>query len=189
MHVELWLTKSELAGAIKREKNTQFAARMRGVLLALRGRTSKEAADDLSVAPRSVQTWVQRYNKHGLEGLPDRPRPGQPKRLTPEQESLVAAWLEAGPDLDTDGVVAWRGRVIVEKINRHFKLEPKRRLTLAGAYALMHRLGYEPLRPRPFHPKRDGAAQESFKKDAPLFWKNSDARTPARSSRSGSRTR
>jgi transposase len=187
MHVEPWLTTSELAGAIKRQKDATLATRMRGVLLALRGRTSKEAADDLSVAPRSIQTWVQRYNKEGLEGLPDKPRPGQPKRLTPEQESLVAAWLGAGPDLDTDGVVAWRGRVIVEKINRHFKLE--RTLTLAGAYALMHRLGYEPLRPRPFHPKRDLAGQESFKKDAPLFSRNSAATTPARSSRSGSKTR
>ena len=64
-----------------------------------------------------------------------------------------------------------------------------RTLTLAGVYALMHRLGYEPLRPRPFHPKRDLAAQESFKKEAPLFSKNSGATTPARSSRSGSKTR
>ena len=185
MHVEKWHTKDELKKLIRKEKSGKIATRLRGVLLALDGRTNKEAAADLGVAPRSIQTWVQRYNAEGVKGLPDKPRSGQPKRLTPEQEQEVAAWLEAGPDLATDGVVAWCGRAITAKIVRTFRCK----LTLAGAYGIMHRLGYEPLRPRPFHPQMDPAKQESFKKDTPLLSNNYGGRTRPPSSRSGSRTR
>lgn len=52
MHVESRHTKEELAALIRKEKNTKVATRMRGVLLAMRGRTNKEIGLDLSVAPR-----------------------------------------------------------------------------------------------------------------------------------------
>jgi len=35
---------------------------------------------------------------------------------------------------------------------------------LSGVYALLHRLGYRCLMPRPRHPKADSQAQEAFKK-------------------------
>lgn len=189
MHVELRHTKDELAALIRSEKNARLATRLRAVLLALKGRTHKEIADDLGVSPRSVQYWVERYNapgsKGGVDALRDRPRPGQPKKLTPHEEHTLVAWLEEGPDLERDGVVAWRGPVLADKINAHFG----KRFSLSGAYALLHRLGFEPLRPRPIHRQADRAAQEEFTKAAPLFWSRSAASIPARSSRSGSRTR
>jgi transposase len=189
MHVESWQTKDELAAMIRGEKDARVATRLRAVLLALKGRTHREISDDLAVSPRSVQSWVERYNasgaKGGVDALRDRPRPGQPKRLTPDEEHTLVAWLEKGPDLERDGVVAWRGPTLVDKIHAHFG----KRFSLSGAYALLHRLGFEPLRPRPIHRKADRAAQEEFRKAAPLFWSRSAATTPGRSSRSGSRTR
>lgn len=189
MHVESWHSRDELAVLIRGEKDAGVATRLRAVLLALKGRTNKEIADDLSVSPRSVQSWVERYNAPGSTGgvdaLRDRPRPGQPKKLTPKEEHTLVAWLEAGPDLERDGLVAWRGPALVHKINAHFG----KKFSLSGAYALLHRLGFEPLRPRPIHRKADPAAQEEFTKTAPLFWSRSGVKSPGRSSRCGSRTR
>lgn len=185
MHVEPRHTREELAALIRKEKNAKVATRMRGILLAMRGRTNKEIGEDLSVASRSTQNWVRSYNARGIEGLRDRPRPGQPKKLSPAEEQKLIEWLEKGPDLEHDGVVAWRGTNLARKIEKHFG----KKFSLSGAYSLLHRLGYEPLRPRPIHRKADLAAQEEFKKAAPLFWTSSAATTPARSSRSGGRTR
>jgi hypothetical protein len=53
----------------------------------------------------------------------------------------------------------------------------------------LHRLGFEPLRPRPRHPKADPAAAERFKKTSPAAPPRSPAPTPASGSRCGSRTR
>jgi len=40
-----------------------------------------------------VQEWVHQYNQGGPEALVDKPKPGQPKVLTPEQEAEVVKWL------------------------------------------------------------------------------------------------
>lgn len=185
MHVEPRHGTDELAVLIKRERDARVATRLRAVLLAARGRGHTEIARALAVSPRSVQEWVRRYNRAGVEGLRDRPRPGQPKKLRPHQEAQVVRWLNQGPDLERDGAVAWRGPSIAGKIEEHFG----KKFSLSGAYALLHRLGFEPLRPRPIHRKADLGAQEEFKKRAPLFSTGSGARTRGGSSRSGSRTR
>jgi transposase len=39
--------------------------------------------------------------------------------------------------------------------------------SLQATYDLLHRLGFEPLRPRPAHPKGDPAARTAFKKASP----------------------
>jgi len=63
------------------------------------------------------------------------------------------------------------------------------KLSLSAAYEALHRLGYEPLRPRPIHRKSDPKAQEEFKKTAPFFLKTLRREHPGGSLRSGSRTR
>ncbi len=59
----------------------------------------------------------------------------------------------------------------------------------AAVYFLLHRLGYEPLDPRPRHIKADPAAQEEFKRKSTTGSARSPAPTPTSGSRSGSRTR
>lgn len=75
--------------------------------------------------------------------------------------------------------------MLADKINEYFG----KRFSLSGAYAVLHRLGFAPLRPRPIHRKADLAAQEAFKKSAPLLRTRSVATTAAGSSRSGSKTK
>lgn len=185
MHVEPTHTRAELEKRVRCEKDARVAARLRAVLLAMKGRTHTEIAGDLCVSPRSVQEWVRRYNQEGLAALPDKSRPGQPKKLTSQEEAQVTKWLETGPDLGRDKTVGWRGSIVNEKINAHFG----KKFSLSGAYALMHRLGFEPLRPRPIHRHADPAKQEEFKKSAPLLSGHSGVKTRAGSSRSGGRTR
>ena len=44
----------------------------------------------------------------GLDGLANRRVAQRPWRLTPEQMTTLATWVEAGPDAEKDGVVRWR---------------------------------------------------------------------------------
>ncbi|MCC6970176.1 MAG: helix-turn-helix domain-containing protein [Phycisphaerales bacterium] len=51
----------------------------------------------LNSARRTAQQWIQWYNREELDALRDAPRPGQPRKLTTEQESRLCAWIDAGP--------------------------------------------------------------------------------------------
>lgn len=183
MHVEPRLTITELQSLIRKEKLARLANRFRAILLAIRGRTAKEVAHDLCVSPRSVQEWVRRFNEGGPEALNDRPKPGQPRRLTHDQEIEVVRWMDDGPD--DPGLSSWSGPLIRDRIEEHFG----KPMSLAGAYKLLHRLGYEPLRPRPQHRKSDPEAMRAWEQRAPFLSGASAPRTPTKKSRSGSKTR
>lgn len=184
MHVEPRHTILELEKLAKGETSARVAVRIRAVVLAKRGRDAPTIAQDLGRSRRAVQQWVRWYNEEGLDALRDAPRSGQPKKLTPAQEAQLCAWLDAGPDLDA-GESARRG----PEVHRHIQREFGVKYSLAGAYAVLHRLGYSALRPRPCHRKADAAAQAQFTKAAPLLSRGSGGTTRARSSKSGTRTR
>jgi len=45
--------------------------------------TYRQIATATGISRRALQYWVQRYREEGSAGLPDRPRPGAPKKVTP----------------------------------------------------------------------------------------------------------
>ena len=76
-----------------------------------------------------------------------------------------------------------------EDIRRILRREFGVARSLQAVYDLLHRLGFEPLRPRPRHPEADPAAQDRFKKASPAGSPRSPRPAPGSGSRSGSRTR
>jgi transposase len=112
---------------------------------------------------QTLRDWVHRYNAEGLAGLANRRAPARRRRLAPDQMAELAAWVEAGPDPDQDGVVRWRRQDLQRRIRAAFGVEVHERTV--SKY--MARLGYRRLSVRPRHPKADPAAQDAFKKASP----------------------
>lgn len=162
MRVEAHDTPAELKAAIRRISDADDRDRVRMVLHARAGQTSVAIAQRLGCTDRVVRKWVRRYNEGGLSGLRDLPRSGQPRRLDPTREEEVRARLDAGAQ-PQDGVCTLRG----EDVRRILEAEFGARYSLSGTYALLHRLGYSSLAPRPRHPKADTAAQAEFEKNTP----------------------
>lgn len=174
----------ELNELAKRWQGTRAWIRVRAILLSRRGRTAAEVAEALGCCLRSVRQWLAIYRDRGAAALVDRPRPGRPPLLDPAEEGRLRARLDAGPTPD-DGVCTLRGadvrRILAEEFDARYTVE--------GVYALLHRLGYSSLAPRPRHRKADPEAQEAFKKGLPSGSPPSSMPTPASGSRSSSRTR
>ena len=149
------------------------------------GRTAAAVAAEVLLSERQVYAWVARYNADGAAALADRARPRpQGAALGRPTAARLKAPGSAGPT-EADGVCALRG----EDVRRILRDEFGVVRSLQAVYDLLHRLGFEPLRPRPRHPGADPAAQEAFKKASPAASPRSRRPTPASGSRSGSRTR
>lgn len=164
---------------VRAEGNAKQRDRYRVVLLAGQGigdRTDpprEQIAEHVGRSRQFVDEWIGRYRRGGIDALKPRKQPGATPKLTPEQQQELRAMLDAGPSPE-EGLAAYNGPILRQKIEERFG----KVYSLAGLYALLHRLGYNDLMPRTTHPDTDPAAQETFKK----------RRSPRRSNRPGRST-
>jgi transposase len=184
MHVADHLGPDELGALAADEPAKRPYLRIRAVILAVEGRTAVAISRALGCSRRAVQNWIAAYNAAGSESSHDRPRPGRPKFFPDRKLDELRARLDAGPR-PGDGVCTLRARDIRVILREEFGVL----YTLPGLYDFLHRIGYAYLDPRPVHVRSDPVAQEEFKKKSPLSSTRSPSPTPARGSRSGSRTR
>ena len=159
MHVEPHHTADQLAGLIRAEPRAKVAQRLSAVRLALLGHSAAEVGERVLLSERAVRTWVGRYNGGGVDALADRPGRGRKGPLTAGEEEQLKERVRAGAT-DADGVCALRGEDVRRILADEFGVVR----SLQATYDLLHRLGFEPLRPRPRHPKADEAARAAFKK-------------------------
>lgn len=183
MHVELHHTVEELRALIRKEPTARIVRRLQAVLAAAEGASAVTASAYVQLSSRAVQGWVTRYNTSGVAGLTDRSGRGRKKPLTPEQEATFRTRIRRGATA-ADGVCTLRG----EDVRAILKAEFGVVRSLQATYNLLHTLGFSVLRPRPKHPKADAAKQEAFKKNSRTPSRRSPSPTPARPSKSGSKT-
>ena len=160
MHVEPHHTVDQLAELIRAERRAKVARRLDAVRLAMLGHTAAEVGERVLLSDRQVRGWVARYNDGGADALTDRPGRGRKGPLTGTDTERLKARLRAGPTPDDGGGCTLRGEDVVRILAAEFGVVRSR----SAVYDLLHRLGFEPLRPRPRHPKADPAAQERFKR-------------------------
>ena len=167
----------ELRRRIRQEANAKQRDRWRAVLLALEGKTTSEIMDKLGRSKNFVQRWVYFYRDHGLERVRPLKQTGQPPKLPRPQEQAFLNRIHSTPQI-------LRGEDIRRMLREQFGVS----YSLSGAYDLLHRLGYEPLKPRPVNPKKRAEDEQAWKDSAPLLSSPSKRRIRTRTSKSGSRT-
>ena len=105
-----------------------------------------------------IAGWQARERAGGAATLGDRPRSGRRRKLDAEQRAEVKAWVLAGPEVGSDGIVAWRGGDLRAMVERRFGVK----LALSSTYRLLGELHLSALVPRPRHSDADPAAQAAF---------------------------
>jgi transposase len=110
---------------------------------------------------QTLRDWVHRFNQNGPSGLLDRKAPGAKPRLTAEQETELAALIEAGPE--RDGVVRWRCVDLQQQILSRWNVAYHE----STVGKLVKRLGFRHISARPRHHAQDGEAVTAFKTYGP----------------------
>ena len=160
------LDSTGLRAAAAGSSDAKQARRLLALAMVLDGHPRSLAAQAGGMDRQTLRDWVHRFNADGLAGLADLPRCNGPKlRLSPEQEAIVAEWVEQGPDLARDGVVRWRCVDLQERIKREWGVSLHERTV----GKLLRRLAFRRLSVRPQHPKSDPAAQALFRTGSPAL--------------------
>ena len=134
--------------------------RLLALAFILDGHSRTEAAERAGMERQTLRDWVHRYNAEGIEGLRSSHGPGKPPLLTAAQMAELKAMVLKGPDPEKHGVVRWRCVDLREEVARRFTVAVTDRTI--GKW--LRKLDLTRLQPRPFHPKKDEAAQAAFKK-------------------------
>ena len=139
--------------------------RLLAIALVLEGHSRTEAAELSGMDRQTLRDWIHRYNDEGLDGLKSRSAPGRAAALNEQQMAELKALVIQGPDPVMHKVVRWRCVDLRAEVARRFSVEVHE--STIGKW--LHQLGLTRLQPRPFHPKKDAAAQEAFKKTLPIW--------------------
>ena len=151
---------ADLRRLASREKDGQVVRRLLALSLILEGHSRTEAAQMSGMDRQTLRDWVHRYNAEGLAGLTSRVGLGPAPLLSAAQMAELLDIVLKGPDPETDKVVRWRCVDLREQVARRFSVE----VTECTIGRWLRQLKLTRLQPRPYHPKKDLAAQETFKK-------------------------
>ncbi len=153
-----------LDGMIARERNARQRDRLRAVAMALDGEEKASIAGELERSKSFVEDWVYAYRDGGIEAVkPGRPT-GRRAMLARDKERAFLDRVDGGPKPE-DQVCTLRGVDLQRILRDEFGVTYSER----GVYALMKRLGYSSLKPRPIHEKHDPTRAAQFKADAPFL--------------------
>ena len=159
----LELSAQKLRRLASRSLEGRVACRVLAIAHVLEGSSRSDAAAACGLDRQTLRDWVHRYTLEGLAGLSDAQRSGRPPALSAEQMQDLKDLVLAGPDLALNGVTRWRCIDLCGVIAERYEVVVHERTV----GKLLRRLGLTRLQPRPYHPKKDAAAQETFKKTSP----------------------
>jgi len=150
----------DLRRLASRETDGQVVRRLLALAMILEGYSRTDAAEMNGMDRQTLRDWVHRYNADGLAGLISKVGLGPSRLLNEAQMAELLALVVEGPDPEVDKVVRWRCVDLREQVARRFSVQ----VTVCTIGRWLRELNLTRLQPRPFHPKKDLAAQETFKK-------------------------
>ena len=148
-----------LKTALRRKGDSQRRQRIQTVLLRESGMTQPTIAEAMGVSLSTVNRAHMAYDGGGLKALKSRPSGGRKREnmTLAEENALLARFAKA----------AGAGEMLnIHDLKAAYEKAIGHETSNSTVYNLLARHGWRKLMPRPFHPKRDIAAQNAFKKAA-----------------------
>jgi transposase len=136
--------------------------RIQMVLLRESGMAQPAIAAAMGVSLSTVNRAHMGYDHGGIEALKPKPNGGRKHQnmTLAEEKALLARFTRA----------AGSGEMLnIHDLKQAYEKAIGHASSDSTVYNLLHRHGWRKLMPRPFHPKRDLAAQNAFKKAAFLM--------------------
>jgi transposase len=154
------IMKVALQQEIVRSRDSRYDHRLHGVLLVCSGKTCYEVADLFGHSPRTVEYWVERFERRGFAGLEEGDRPGRPTSLDEATREKIGMDLRRSPRDLGYGQNLWDGKLL----SHHLSVALGVSLGVRQCQRLFRDLGFRRRKPRPLIAKSDPEAQRAYKK-------------------------
>ncbi len=106
--------KQTLEGYVRASTTQQrLVLRSKIILLAAKGRATKDIAAQLKVRPTTVSQWRKRFASSRIVGLQDAPRAGKPKQYDQDTELRILTQLDNDPPA---GFATWNGKLLAKAL-------------------------------------------------------------------------
>ena len=145
---------------IARSEESRYDHRLHGVLLVISGQSCYEVAELLGHSPRTIEGWVNRFEKSGFAGLEERSRPGRPASLSDVEIAAVGRDLRRSPRELGYEQTLWDGSLLSHHLDKKFGAK----LGVRQCQRLFRRLGFRRRKPRPVIANADPEVQCRYKK-------------------------
>lgn len=123
----------EIVEAIQPDKRPEVRQRAMGLRLLPEGKSPKEVAEFLAVSQPTVYDWHHRWQREGMAGLANRPKPGRPLKATDSYVALLEEAVEQDPQDLGYAFSIWT----TERLRLHLKTKPGIELKLTQFKALL----------------------------------------------------
>ena len=159
------LPASALRALARQTSDGAVVCRLLAIALVMESRSRTEAAELHGMTRQTLRDWVHRYNIAGVSGLGSRVSPGRPPLLSEARKAELRALVIAGPDPERHQVVRWRCADLCAEIAELWSV----RVCEQTMGKWLRQLKMTRLQPRPYHPKKDPAAELAFKKTSTIW--------------------
>lgn len=153
----------QLRDLARSSDDTAQVRRLLAIAMTLEGTDRDTAAKAGGMSRRTLRRWMHRFNTLGPEGLGDRKAPSRARQLSADQLEELKTLVEAGADLERDGVTRFRLVDIAHMIKERFGVH----YCLSNVWYILKSLGFSHVSARPQHPRSDPQQQIEFKRDFP----------------------
>lgn len=151
----------ELVDLYRKEKHYSLKERYQAIFLMIEFKDCKTVAELVKRSLKTIQNWVNAFNKGGIEGIfPNKP-PGRPSRLSKSQMEELKADVLTHPRKLGYEFSNWEGKSVSYHIKHKFGVE----LGVRQCQYILHDLGLTLQRPRYNFPKADAEEQKEFVND------------------------
>jgi transposase len=145
---------------IERSEESRYDHRLHGVLMVSSGYSCTTVAELFGHSRRTVEYWVQRFEKRGFSGLEEVPRPGRPTALDASLRQKLARDLRRSPRELKYTQNLWDGKLLSHHLAERYEVD----LGVRQCQRLFTQMGFRRRKPRPLIAHSDPAVQRAYKK-------------------------
>src|SRR6266487_3196767 len=149
-----------LAKAYRKAKKVRERQRLHALWLLSKGYKRRQVQDILAVSRQALGDWVTRYLKYGLEGVKEKPQPGNHHKLTKQQKQTIKELItnKSPQELRLDGRF-WDTECLKRLVSEQFEVTYR---SQGSYYQLFAFCGFTYHKPDKVNKRQSVANKEAF---------------------------
>jgi transposase len=152
-------TLEELESLLNNNPDYVIGSRLLALIQIKKGMSSRKLEELYYKSHSRFCTWVNNFNKDGIEGLKNKHRSGRKPKLDQFQKNELKNVLQNNRPSDFDfNTALWNGPIVIEFIKSRYGVEYKK----AQIYNLLKELGFTFQKARGKYPEANSDLREEF---------------------------